>query len=87
MPANKRLRTLPSVDRVLKAPDLVGQYGVQACKLAAQDELARLREALRGGDGDAEARVSAADFQDGLCAAAQRRLAAEFSASLKPVYN
>lgn len=90
MPANERLRALPSVDRVLKAPEfagLVGQYGVQACKLAAQDELARLREALQGGDGDAEAQVSAADFQDGLYTAMQRRLAAEFSASLKPVFN
>ena len=90
VPANKRLRTLPSVDRVLNAPELaglVGQYGGQACKLAARDELARLREALRGGDGDAEALVSAADFQDGLYAAVQRRLAAEFSASLKPVFN
>ena len=90
VPANKRLRTLPSVDRVLNAPELAGlveQYGVQACKLAARDELARLREALRDGDGDAETRVSAADFQDGLYAAVQRRLAAEFSASLKPVFN
>lgn len=90
VPRNQRLRSLPSVDRVLNAPELsglVGQYGVQACKLAAQDELARLREALRDGDGDAEAWVSAADFQDGLYAAVQRRLAAEFSASLKPVFN
>ncbi len=90
VPPNQRLRSLPSVDRVLNAPELAGlieRYGVQACKLAAQDELARLREALRDGDGDAEARVPAADFQDGLYAAVQRRLAAEFSASLKPVFN
>ena len=90
VPASKRLRSLPSVDRVLKAPELsglIGRYGAQACKLAARDELARLREALRGGDGDAEALVAAADFQDGLYAAVKRRVAAEFSASLKPVFN
>ncbi len=90
VPRNQRLRSLPSVDRVLNAPELsglVGQYGAQACKLAAQGELARLREALRDGDGDAEALVSGADFQDRLHAALRRKLAAEFSASLKPVFN
>ena len=90
MPASKRLRSLPSVDRVLKAPELsglIGRYGARACKLAARDELARLREALRGGDGDAEALVAAADFQDGLYAVVKQRVAAEFGASLKPVFN
>ncbi|MXZ32468.1 MAG: L-seryl-tRNA(Sec) selenium transferase, partial [Gammaproteobacteria bacterium] len=90
VPRNQRLRSLPSVDRVLNAPELsglVGQYGAQACKLAAQDELARLRKALRDGDGDAEALVSGADFQDRLYAAVRRKLVAEFSASLKPVFN
>ncbi|MDE0507993.1 MAG: L-seryl-tRNA(Sec) selenium transferase, partial [Gammaproteobacteria bacterium] len=90
VPRNQRLRSLPSLDRVLHAPELsglVGQYGAQACKLAAQDELARLRKALRDGDGDAEALVSGADFQDRLYAAVRRKLVAEFSASLKPVFN
>ncbi|MCY3565966.1 MAG: L-seryl-tRNA(Sec) selenium transferase [Gammaproteobacteria bacterium] len=90
VPRNQRLRSLPSVDRVLNAPELsglVGQYGAQACKLAAQGELARLRKALRDGDGDAEALVSGADFQDRLYAAVRRKLVAEFSASLKPVFN
>lgn len=87
---NQRLRSLPSVDRVLNAPELsglIGQYGAQACKIAAQAELAQLREALQGGDADAEALVSAADFPEAIYAAVRSRVAAEFSASLKPVFN
>ena len=90
MPRNQRLRALPSVDRALNAPELaglIGQYGVQACKLAAREELARLRRALRDGDRDAEALVSAADFPAALYAAVRGRVALEFGASLKPVFN
>ncbi len=90
MPQNQRLRTLPSVDRVLNAPELaklVEQYGADVCKRAARDELARWREALRGGDGDAETHVAAADFAGRLHAAVRRKVAAEFDASLKPVFN
>ena len=90
VPQTQRLRSLPSVDRVLNAPELaglIGQYGVQACKLAAQDELARLRKGLHEGDAAVAAEVSAGDFPAALFTAVERDVAAEFSASLKPVFN
>ncbi len=85
-----RFRSLPSVDRVLKAPELaaaIGQYGTEACKLAARTELARLREKLRKGDLEAEKLLAAGDFQARLCATLEREIAAEFDATLKPVFN
>ena len=90
VPANRRLRSLPSVDRVLNAPELaglVGRYGMEACKLALRDELAGLRGALRDGDEEVAAMVAAADFPASLRAAVRRKVEAGFSASLKPVFN
>ena len=90
MSDSQSFRTLPSVDRILNAPELSGlieRFGARACKLAAQDELARLRQALKEGDADAASRVSAADFPAGLYESLRRRVGAEFSASLRPVFN
>jgi len=86
----KLLKLLPSVDRLLNAPEcaeLIGRYGFAPCKRAVQRELAALRGALKAGRLDARALVKSKRFPAALYEAAQRGLAEEFGASLKPVFN
>lgn len=90
MSDNQSLRSLPSIDRILNAPELAGlieRFGIQACKLAAQSELAGLRDALKAGDAETNAGISAEDFPASLFSAVRGKVTAEFSASLRPVFN
>ncbi len=86
----RQLRALPSIDRLLNSPELAGlvdEFGFEACKRAARDELAGLRTALRDGDPVVAARVESDDFPASVFAALQRRVRARFSASLRPAFN
>lgn len=72
MSENQSLRSLPSIDRVLNAPELaelIERFGVQSCKLAAQSELTRIRKALEAGDAETNAEDSANDFPASLFSA------------------
>ncbi len=84
------LKSLPSVDRALNAPELAGlveEYGAGACKRAVRGELAALREALRAGNPEVGDLLRSSRFPGALFDSVRGRLAAEFSASLKPVFN
>ena len=66
---------------------MIERYGSEPCKRAVQLELAAVRGALKAGRLDARALVKSKRFPAALCEAAERGLAEEFGASLKPVFN
>jgi L-seryl-tRNA(Ser) seleniumtransferase len=77
-----RLRSLPSVDRVLKTPvasSAVQHFGTRAVTDAIRRALDDARQACRGGAAIPEA--------DALAAAAVSRLEAAERSSLRPVFN
>ncbi len=78
------------MDRVLAAPELaelVQRHGAEVCKLAAREELARRRAALREAGSDSGQAVAADALRASILAAVRRGVEAQSASPLKPVFN
>ena len=88
-PANA-FKSLPSVDKLLQSEplhQLVGRVGHDAVKIAAREQLEKVRNAMADGNCETLSWVKSASFLKDICSAIVIVVEAEFSSSLIPVFN
>lgn len=83
-------RSLPSVDRLLRASDLqalISTYGQKVVKSAAQDILSRLRQDIRSGEGKVTSELTRGDLLPALCQQIEQSVLLDQRQTLVPVIN